>query len=610
MQVLAKTEWGCALHSATCFLQTHSAACFLLLQTLLRSKRYKIFQLPKMYALQRRCHKSRYNLIASPLEINRVAQQAFAAMSMSNSSNSYDPLSNLKYTPLPSPRFIRVLVLSSGEYTDNITCSLRPVDLDEHPQYDALSYVWGDRSNPTNITCDGHSIRVTKNLGAALRRLRDRSLDQVVWVDALCINQADLDERNAQVRMMADIYRKASLVKVYLGEMTPDSLAAMHILQTLCGAALDDSRTEEEEINILQVAYWQGKFDGFPSSKSPDWESFQEFFRQEYFSRMWVLQEVALATKDPVIMYGEKIIEWEVLTSAARMWHASGLFLAQPKRDLSFNVILIDQYRTASSTERKQHFTLMQLLRHTKRCRATDPRDRIYALYGLASDIYDQNGKATIEPNYHDSVEKVYREVAASLIRRGENLDLLPFCQRPLVDNGRYLPSWVPDWTVFDDQLPDFIHVSSLLSNSSGLLASSNFAGQGSVSSDIRILRVSGVLIDAISWVSEPLKSESLDMLPEFRKNPGVLKRLWDKVAESFPESYHGLGCSTKEAFWRTLIANMGNQRQEAGPDYRVHFLSFWRLTRQADHNAAECVRNGPQFHLAVEGDQTWETRS
>ncbi|KAF8859326.1 heterokaryon incompatibility, partial [Acephala macrosclerotiorum] len=84
--------------------------------------------------------------------------------------------------------------------------------------YEALSYVWGESDPPCWILCNGQRKSVTPNLGAALRRLRYKEKWRLVWIDAICVNQEDLDERSQQVMLMRNIYSPARRVIVWLGE--------------------------------------------------------------------------------------------------------------------------------------------------------------------------------------------------------------------------------------------------------------------------------------------------------------------------------------------------------------------------------------------------------
>ncbi|KAK0744662.1 heterokaryon incompatibility protein-domain-containing protein [Apiosordaria backusii] len=125
----------------------------------------------------------------------------------------------LKYEALnPNKNSIRILRLLPGRWIDDIQCELQTASLDDNPAYEALSYVWGNPQDTGPIIVDGSHFQATKNLMAALRRLRSSVDLKVLWVDAVCINQADNDEKTHQVGMMARIYKDAADVHVFLGE--------------------------------------------------------------------------------------------------------------------------------------------------------------------------------------------------------------------------------------------------------------------------------------------------------------------------------------------------------------------------------------------------------
>lgn len=102
-------------------------------------------------------------------------------------------LPEYQYEQLSSPRGIRVLELQPGPKDEPIICNLKPASLpssltdDESPEYDALSYVWGDKSNPVSIRCGKGVIKVTRNLHVALLHLRDETVCRDLWVDAICM---------------------------------------------------------------------------------------------------------------------------------------------------------------------------------------------------------------------------------------------------------------------------------------------------------------------------------------------------------------------------------------------------------------------------------------
>jgi Heterokaryon incompatibility protein (HET) len=109
---------------------------------------------------------------------------------------------HLVYSTLDGDRAIRLLQLHPGEPTDDIECTLIGSSLStskgKQVGYTALSYVWGDQALPQpTILCNGAILHITSNLGAALRTLRREEEQRTLWIDQICINQADLKERSA-----------------------------------------------------------------------------------------------------------------------------------------------------------------------------------------------------------------------------------------------------------------------------------------------------------------------------------------------------------------------------------------------------------------------------
>jgi hypothetical protein len=150
------------------------------------------------------------------------------------------------YSPLP-PGNGNIRLLRLMAHTDEIArieCQLFDYPLqglgDGTHLYEALSYVWGDPNNPPSIFINGHDLPVTKNLYLALLCLRDRFIDRILWVDALCIHQKDNKEKGQQIRLMAEIYSKASRVIIWLGEEEKDSNLALEQIHL----AADDTSTK------------------------------------------------------------------------------------------------------------------------------------------------------------------------------------------------------------------------------------------------------------------------------------------------------------------------------------------------------------------------------
>ncbi|KAI1504978.1 hypothetical protein F5X99DRAFT_405613 [Biscogniauxia marginata] len=113
---------------------------------------------------------------------------------------------------------IRLLELLPGKRDEPVRCMLAETELNEIRSYEALSYVWGDPNDTITVFINNAAFKITRNLHSALLRLRDSTSNRTLWVDAICINQTDLTEKQHQIAIMGDIYRQATSVILWLGE--------------------------------------------------------------------------------------------------------------------------------------------------------------------------------------------------------------------------------------------------------------------------------------------------------------------------------------------------------------------------------------------------------
>lgn len=137
--------------------------------------------------------------------------------------------STFRYTPLKEPsQYIRLINLApSTSESKPLKCHLHQVRLDDirtskkDAPYEALSYTWGARHGTVPITCDNQTLFVTPNCESALRHLRNKFTRRVLWIDAICIDQSSIDEKNVQVPLMGGIYSLARNVIIWLGPGFP-----------------------------------------------------------------------------------------------------------------------------------------------------------------------------------------------------------------------------------------------------------------------------------------------------------------------------------------------------------------------------------------------------
>lgn len=162
------------------------------------------------------------------------------------------------YRPIPTTnRSIRLLrLLPAEDENADIQCDLFDYTLqnarDTH-LYEALSYVWGDPNDTLPISVSGCRMDITVNLHAGLLRLRNHSLDRILWVDAICINQEDEQEKASQIQFMVVIYDQATRVVAWLGEAAHDSSLAFEAIHA-AGRKNSTAVTYNDEIHAAGMA--------------------------------------------------------------------------------------------------------------------------------------------------------------------------------------------------------------------------------------------------------------------------------------------------------------------------------------------------------------------
>ena len=398
------------------------------------------------------------------------------------------PESNLQdyqYSHLPSTdKTIRLLCIPPTDHiSDPLVCGMRQVRLNDKPVYAALSYTWGAPVFDHHIICDGRRLAITAHLDAALRRFRTTTW-WMLWVDALCIDQTNIPERNYQVSIMKHIYSQASLTFVYLGESCPLDVEVLKLMQVLIYWAqilhkyslaeienmepsdVATSRARDGAIRLIELKKaphffkreWTTilTFAGFPPPQHPVWEAMQLLFSHPWFTRMWIIQEVGLSS-NVVVMRGEHRISWRMVTESMHAYSENGLNLwhvtkAQKKPAMRNFTESSDSVLGLLKVRNHQCRSLIELLNSFRNCRCSDPRDKVYALLGLAN---DQGAPEMVSVDYSKSVEAVYLECANILVGNGHGVEMLIHagilqgCNDTSNDTSSdmSLPSWVPDWS-------------------------------------------------------------------------------------------------------------------------------------------------------------------
>lgn len=382
-------------------------------------------------------------------------------------------------------REFRLLILEpSTNRHAPVRCNLNLASFDDNNvKYTALSYTWGDPLSTKTILVNGATKQVTIDLEAALRHIRQPSCAMVLWIDAICINQEDLAEKNHQVEMMKEIYTGAELVIAWLGNASNDSDLAMEVLgkgfeawKGKAGSSVinerrgnytpargDEDHTTElsgctagsqppvtnrnVEVCDKQI-YWKDFTRTIQGLSDRETLAISKFFKRSWWSRIWVVQEVMLAKKvvfkcGYAEVPGDKMISWGVgplsILNIHMLSSDSELsVLAGP----AFNLLEVLLYPRNNKDAMDCLFSFG--MRETSR-----PHDHIYGILGILP-AKDRNLFGS--PDYGCRVEDLFISVARRLMIEHNSLELLLVAGThtsltAASSTELNLPSWVPDWT-------------------------------------------------------------------------------------------------------------------------------------------------------------------
>ena len=485
--------------------------------------------------------------------------------------------------PLTNPGSdIRVLDLLPGIFESPIECTLAIQSLmpatkyDRYPEYEALSYVWGPAEpiDSIKIHTAGHysgMMNITPDLSAALRQLRDSTSVRFLWIDAICIDQANIQEKNHQVPLIADVYRRAEHVCVWLGQSSDDSHKA---LQFIVGAG-----------NLIATSAWK--------QDETEWQAFYSFITRPWFRHRWSIQAIALARR-ATLLCDNRTVGWQELANVLSI-------VQEVMTEFSNDKVRYCNYYEWGHMSLQPAFRLAEIRNHIHRVsrdevdtgslwsletlmwkfhdfEISDPRDAIYAMLALAKDR--RLISHSFYPLTHGPMDKcrlyldVYKNYIFSTTKISGSLDVLCRPWKPYEASIEWgaiaTPSWLPQNSAisighniygrYGRMNPDVLvgppESGKRYYNASGSVAITNACRFGT-GMRYGSLFVEGLVVDAIA-----------------EKQPYALcgaerRALADGVPDQWREAV-GWMDSTKEppdAYWRTLVANRGPNGSDT-PDF------------------------------------------
>ncbi|KAI1866277.1 uncharacterized protein JN550_007665 [Neoarthrinium moseri] len=517
-------------------------------------------------------------------------------------------------------RQIRLLHLLPGVWDDQVSCELHVASLDDTPEYQALSYVWGSPETTKLILLHGCEVPVTTNLHAALRRLRLPTDTRVIWIDALCINQSLLDELSQQVSIMGEIYEGCQEVLMWLGERKGEEpkgdrqtlkeghdqlrkfLEAGDFTRDPDGVDLDNYEVllAFSMFYILSSDRHVNELPCFVERRASLWDvsdcfnsGFREFYSivsLAYWTRIWIVQEIVLPPSATVV-YGSMNCPWDVIAQAGMLFenHANSCCLEQctnfsgEVKDVisafSFKARTLEMIRMHRSIGTQ--LDLLWILRQNFHREATDSRDKVYGVLGLVSSPRDIG---SIRPDYRRSAREVYEDVTMNLIGSVSSLSVLAGDATRNAD----FPSWVADWGQqskkdvwqWDIERTAMYHHYNATKNCE--LVADRLPGS--------ILKVEGVLVDSIAAVGPLMNSENIgDSTSTTCRDVLALASMPDDDRQIYK-----CGGTWADAYWRTLCGDMiveieGSLKYEmrrTKPEDRQMY-ELWRTVLQFGYDEA-----------------------
>lgn len=546
---------------------------------------------------------------------------------------------------------IRLLVVNPGQGAEDIHCSLENVSLDRSPVYTALSYTWGspirrsaslwtyhgmrqymrqlyERVLPraSTIFLEGRPVPVAPNLESALRHLRRHDMPLIIWVDAVCINQGNDQEKEHQVGLMHRIYAQAETTYVWLGDAADGSDKAIDFI---AGCA---------NLNVMDPMF-QIHHIAPPSS------ALQALFARSWWSRVWVIQEVLLS-KNIVVKCGHKEAPFDSFVRLAEKEHK---LRARLRTDFTFDInyvfrarwtflpptvpfylILYSWFSVRKGLAENLGIPLVEYMTSIRSFNATIRRDIIYGLLGIST--HEDRAAITVDYSAQKSDSEVFKEVVVHYLKTRRNLNLLQSVQQHKTLD---LPSWAPDLSHSDLQHFTFddLNFTAGGNNATWILLDHPTLGSLVFAESLALRLICQLIPYAFSWLQRTIhESINASVILSNNDNTLTLRGIpfdiiaiadpapklqiiqasdviyleqdnrkisfyelvpvmlrWEKQVGSHSDNPYGTSEGRYNAFWRTLIANRYrsdiSQGMIAPPaDYHLAYEQWMgRCTAQRD---------------------------
>lgn len=498
---------------------------------------------------------------------------------------------------------------------DRMACELITMSLDEIAgKFESLSYVWGVPFDREAINVNGMTVPVTMNLEAALRRARNKEKAELLWVDAICINQTDFEEKSVQVMRMKEIYEKSKRVLVWIGdtlqdedeedgeEYVRDANTAILLLKNIHRMAQGKQLSAKPDPYQMFVADMPPFEDpsklGLPDVESPDWKSLNRFLSRPWFGRVWIIQEIASA-REAVVLVGNDIrIGWKQMAVAIIWLLCHGYPDNIPGLHNCWNVVTIDVCRKESAVP------LLRRMSPTSTFHSTLPHDKIFALLGMTTEGQKLEEYPRLRIDYTRDWRELFRDVVRHCIEtpgsfgKIATLHVLSQVRHQSPDApftwDMQQSSWVPDFDDDNQHCPIAWRGYCFdMKTTKGTEASIIESG------DSRILSLKGIVVDKVSKVWLDLVDVDDNDDPFFSINVfSAIADIWSSLAFNWKLNSNNRYAKLGDAFATLLTTGYvgRNDTDKASPG--MFFAAYWQMAvaivEEEDHKFKNSYLVGP----------------
>ncbi|RMZ85498.1 hypothetical protein DV736_g6580, partial [Chaetothyriales sp. CBS 134916] len=432
----------------------------------------------------------------------------------------------------------------------------------------------------------------------SLADLRHEQETRVLWIDAISVNQEDIEERNAQVQLMRNVYFRASRVPVWLGHETTDTDRVFAVISKLSTLR----KTEDPSVQNVLFTRDDLTAQGLPDPSDAVWKGLDRLLWSSWFLRVWIIQEIALASLAVAIL-GSYSCPWTDLELAGRYINDH----------LLTTLVDVDPSRILRLTEIKSiashpDTSILQLVGASRSSKSTDPRDKLFGLFGLVPRFTE------IIPNYHMSTEELYVLFTIKMIETRKSLDILNYIEQwgdySLSPNDLdTTPSWAVNW---------------VLSGLAKLLPPTAELEAGTLHFDhnpgSKLLKLNGLELGIVEnsgntfleWIPRPGNavrgggSSTERVLPWFVEHFQSLRwRQWDRLArrKTYPTGVsEGTSLATCYESWVRFWRITGQQRGKYTEAYIKNTAAQEREHAAAFMEAYQAAAYGRRFFITRTG--------